>query len=77
MSSGGASERRLGELAEGKQVVIATKFPPGWLSKTESFGEALEQSLARLQRSTIDLSAPLPFTAHLDFLAHGAHGRRA
>jgi aryl-alcohol dehydrogenase-like predicted oxidoreductase len=55
MYSGGASERRLGKLAEGKQVVIATKFPPGWLSKTESFGEALEQSLARLQRSTIDL----------------------
>ena len=30
MYSGGASERRVGELAEGRQVVIATKFPPGW-----------------------------------------------
>jgi aryl-alcohol dehydrogenase-like predicted oxidoreductase len=29
MYSGGASERRVGELAEGKGVVIATKFPPG------------------------------------------------
>jgi aryl-alcohol dehydrogenase-like predicted oxidoreductase len=55
MYSGGASERRLGELADGRSVVIATKFPPGWLSKTESFGEALDQSLGRLRRSTIDL----------------------
>jgi aryl-alcohol dehydrogenase-like predicted oxidoreductase len=55
MYSGGASERRLGELAEGKRVVIATKFPPGWLSGTESFGDALDQSLVRLRRSTIDL----------------------
>jgi aryl-alcohol dehydrogenase-like predicted oxidoreductase len=55
MYSGGASERRLGELAEGKRVVIATKFPPGWLSRTESFRDALDQSLVRLGRSTIDL----------------------
>jgi aryl-alcohol dehydrogenase-like predicted oxidoreductase len=55
MYSGGASERRLGELAEGKRVVIATKFPPGWLSGTGSFGDALDQSLVRLRRSTIDL----------------------
>ncbi|HEX2185301.1 MAG TPA: aldo/keto reductase, partial [Chloroflexota bacterium] len=55
MYSGGASERRLGELAEGKDVVIATKFPPGWLSKAEVVPEALDQSLARLRRSTIDL----------------------
>jgi aryl-alcohol dehydrogenase-like predicted oxidoreductase len=31
------------------------KFPPGWLSKAEVFPEALDQSLARLRRSTIDL----------------------
>jgi aryl-alcohol dehydrogenase-like predicted oxidoreductase len=55
MYSGGASERRLGELAQGRSVVIATKFPPGWLSKAEVFPEALDQSLARLRRSTIDL----------------------
>jgi aryl-alcohol dehydrogenase-like predicted oxidoreductase len=55
MYSGGASERRLGELAEGKQVVIATKFPPGWLSKAEALPDALDQSLVRLRRSTIDL----------------------
>src|SRR5215213_4444863 len=55
MYSGGASERRLGELAEGRRVVIATKFPPGWLSKAAALPDALDQSLARLRRSTIDL----------------------
>jgi aryl-alcohol dehydrogenase-like predicted oxidoreductase len=55
MYSRGASERRLGELAEGRGVVIATKFPPGWLSTAEAFPDALDQSLLRLRRSTIDL----------------------
>jgi aryl-alcohol dehydrogenase-like predicted oxidoreductase len=55
MYSGGASERRLGELAEGKHVLIATKFPPGWRSKADVLPEALDQSLGRLRRSTIDL----------------------
>jgi aryl-alcohol dehydrogenase-like predicted oxidoreductase len=55
MYSGGASERRMGELAGGKGVVIATKFPPGWRSKVEVLPEALDQSLFRLRRSTIDL----------------------
>jgi len=55
MYSGGASELRLGELAEGRGVVIATKFPPGWRSKADAFPEALDQSLGRLRRSHIDL----------------------
>ena len=55
MYSGGASERRLGELAEGQHVLIATKFPPRWRSTAEALPDALDQSLARLQRSTIDL----------------------
>jgi aryl-alcohol dehydrogenase-like predicted oxidoreductase len=55
MYSGGASEQRVGELAEGRQVVIATKFPPGWLSTAEALPDALDQSLVRLRRSTIDL----------------------
>jgi aryl-alcohol dehydrogenase-like predicted oxidoreductase len=55
MYSGGASEQRLGELAEHKIVVIATKFPPGWLSKAEALPDALDQSLVRLRRSTVDL----------------------
>jgi aryl-alcohol dehydrogenase-like predicted oxidoreductase len=55
MYSGGASERRLGELAEGRSVVIATKFPPGWRSTAEVLPDALDQSLARLRRSAVDL----------------------
>jgi aryl-alcohol dehydrogenase-like predicted oxidoreductase len=55
MYSGGASEQRLGELADGRHVVIATKFPPGWLSTAKAFPDALDQSLARLRRRTIDL----------------------
>jgi aryl-alcohol dehydrogenase-like predicted oxidoreductase len=55
MYSGGASERRVGELAEGRRVVIATKFPPGWLSRAEALPEALDQSRGRLRRNTIDL----------------------
>jgi aryl-alcohol dehydrogenase-like predicted oxidoreductase len=55
MYSGGASEQRVGELAEGQSAVIATKFPPRWLSTAEALPEALDQSLARLRRSTIDL----------------------
>jgi aryl-alcohol dehydrogenase-like predicted oxidoreductase len=55
MYSGGASERRLGELADGRHVVIATKFPPGWRSTADALPDALDQSLVRLRRSTIDL----------------------
>jgi aryl-alcohol dehydrogenase-like predicted oxidoreductase len=55
MYSGGASEQRMGELAEGKSVIIATKFPSGWLSTTEALPDTLDQSLTRLRRSTIDL----------------------
>jgi aryl-alcohol dehydrogenase-like predicted oxidoreductase len=36
-------------------VVIATKFPPGWLSRADALPEALDQSLARLRRSAVDL----------------------
>lgn len=55
MYSGGASERRLGELARGKDVVIATKFPSSPLSRTEDMPHALDASLARLGRSWVDL----------------------
>src|SRR5215218_8500342 len=51
MYSGGASERRVGELAEGTQVIIATKFPPGWRSTAEVLPDALDQSLGRCGRS--------------------------
>jgi aryl-alcohol dehydrogenase-like predicted oxidoreductase len=55
MYSGGASERRLGELARGRDVLIATKFPPSPMSRTEAMPRVLEASLARLERSSVDL----------------------
>ncbi len=55
MYSGGASERRLGELARGHDIVIATKFPPSPFSRTEDMPHMLDASLARLGRSWVDL----------------------
>ena len=55
MYSGGASERRLGELTRGQDALIATKFPPSPFSRTEAMPQALDASLARLGRSSIDL----------------------
>jgi aryl-alcohol dehydrogenase-like predicted oxidoreductase len=51
----GASERRVGELTARKDVMVATKFPFNFLSRASSLPEALEGSLARLQRTKIDL----------------------
>jgi aryl-alcohol dehydrogenase-like predicted oxidoreductase len=55
MYSGGASERRLGELARGNDVIIASKFPGSYFFRTENFPKELEGSLHRLGRSSIDL----------------------
>jgi aryl-alcohol dehydrogenase-like predicted oxidoreductase len=55
MYSGGASERRLGELSDGKNVVVATKFPPGMLGRTNDLPAALDDSLRRLGRRAVDL----------------------
>ena len=55
MYSNGASERRVGELALGKDVIIATKFPPSPTSRPENYPKALEESLNRLMREIIDL----------------------
>src|SRR5215207_9493988 len=75
MYSGGASERRLGELADGRHVVIATKCPPGWRSAADALPDALDQSLGRLRRSTIDLyqhhfpSRRIPIPSLMGFMA--------
>jgi aryl-alcohol dehydrogenase-like predicted oxidoreductase len=53
--SGGASERRLGELARGKELLIATKFPGGFSFKTEDLPKELDANLTRLGRDSIDL----------------------
>lgn len=55
MYSGGAAERRLGELARGEDVLVATKFPGGLFFKAEGVTKELEASLARLGRDHIDL----------------------
>ena len=55
MYSGGASERRLGELTRGKDVLIATKFPGGFSFKAEDLPKELDANLARLGRESIDL----------------------
>jgi aryl-alcohol dehydrogenase-like predicted oxidoreductase len=55
MYSGGGSERRLGELAQGKAVIVATKFPPSPLSRTEEMPAAMDASLGRLRREAVDL----------------------
>lgn len=53
--AGGASERRLGELARGRDVLIATKFPAGFGFRPERFPRELEATLARMGRSSVDL----------------------
>jgi len=55
MYASGAAETRLGELAHGRDVIIATKFPPKIRSRPSDFPEGLAGSLARLQRDHIDL----------------------
>jgi aryl-alcohol dehydrogenase-like predicted oxidoreductase len=55
MYSGGASERRVGELARGRHAIIASKFPGSFSFKAEDFPRELDASLKRLGRSTIDL----------------------
>lgn len=55
MYSNGASEQRLGELAAGTEALVATKFPPGLRASAGDLPAALAASLARLNRSTIDL----------------------
>ena len=76
MYSAGGSERRLGELAEGKDVVIATKFPPKPLRRTEDMpaaGGEPGQPAAQLDRP---VSTSLSVTSRGHPGAHGAHGRR-
>ena len=55
MYSGGVSERRLGELAQSKDVLIAKKFPGGFSFKAEDLPKELDANLARLGRDSIDL----------------------
>src|SRR5512133_3189309 len=52
----GASERRVGELTQGRRdVLVATKFPAGYFARAGSLPETLEGSRTRLRRDVIDL----------------------
>jgi aryl-alcohol dehydrogenase-like predicted oxidoreductase len=51
----GASERRVGELTQGRDVLVATKFPAGYFARAGSLPQTLESSRARLRRDVIDL----------------------
>ena len=53
--AGGASERRLGDLAQGNDVLIASKFPGSFIFRVENFPAELTASLSRLHRSYVDL----------------------
>jgi len=55
MYSGGASERRVGDLTRGQDAIIATKYPSGFSFRAEDFPKELEATLARLGRDSIDL----------------------
>jgi aryl-alcohol dehydrogenase-like predicted oxidoreductase len=55
MYSGGAAERRLGELARDRDMIIASKYPSRISFRAEDFPRELEGSLTRLGRSCIDL----------------------
>lgn len=51
----GSSEVRFGELARGKDLILATKFAPLPGRTTRSLPRALDRSLARLGRERVDL----------------------
>jgi aryl-alcohol dehydrogenase-like predicted oxidoreductase len=52
----GASERRVGELTEGRDgVLVATKFPGRFFARAGSLPATLQASLARLRRPVVDL----------------------
>lgn len=55
MYSSGAAERRLGELARDKELLIATKFPGNFFFRTANMPKELAASLDRLERSAVDL----------------------
>jgi aryl-alcohol dehydrogenase-like predicted oxidoreductase len=55
MYSGGASERRLGELSRGTPALIATKFPGSLRARADDMPAELAASLKRLGHEGVDL----------------------
>jgi aryl-alcohol dehydrogenase-like predicted oxidoreductase len=71
----GASELMVGELTQGKEIIIATKFPSSFIPRSRDLPKDLENSLKRLRHESIDLYQihyPSPFfsiTRVLDLMA--------
>ncbi|MCK4750767.1 MAG: aldo/keto reductase, partial [Bacteroidales bacterium] len=60
----GASELLVGELIQGREVFVATKFPSNVVTRTSNLSKDLENSLKRLNVPSIDLYQihyPSPF----------------
>ncbi len=55
MYSLGAAERRLGEIARGRDAIIATKFPGGFRFRPQDLPKEVTATLERLGRTSIDL----------------------
>lgn len=55
MYSLGAAERRLGELSQGRDMLIATKYPSGFSFRPEDFPKEMAATLKRLGRDSVDL----------------------
>ena len=51
----GASELIVSELTQGKDIIIATKFPSSFFPKSSDFPQDLVKSINRLKRTIIDL----------------------
>lgn len=75
MYSNGAAELRLGELARGKDAIIATKFPGGFSMKEEDLPKQLEASLKRLAGFHRVISASLSHAEHIHPDIDGSTGK--
>ncbi len=51
----GSSELMVGELTQGKKIIIAIKFPLSFISKSSNLPADLDNSIKRLKRTPIDL----------------------
>ena len=80
MYGGGNSERSLGALARGKDLVVASKFMPRPPRTSGSLPAALDASLSRLGRERLDLYQihfPVPWIRIGMLMGRLADARRA
>lgn len=51
----GASDHFIAELTKNKEIIVATRFPSGFFTSSTDFPKALDNSLKRFNRTSIDL----------------------